>query len=237
MPRAPSSWVANATAFCIPPRPVYRLGRRGEVWTWPDWAAAGADRTFGNRYDDCAGLYRVLYGGSQRYACYLETLARFRPDMSVYAEWDAIDGDADHAPPALIDADWREKRRLGNATVIGEHADIGHSVWLGAFRRNLAAEARAAKCDDFDAHTLYATAPRSLTQHVSRMVFDNQFAGIRYLSKYGLDAECWALFEMRVAIDDTDEAEIDVDDPELQAAMAVHGVAFVTSPPASDKTT
>ena len=226
MPRVPFSWAGNASAFCIPPRPIYRLGLAGVVWAWPEWANAGADRTFGNRYDDCAGLYRVLYGGSRRYACYLETLARFRPDLSVYAEWEEIDGDGDHAPPGVIDADWREKRRLGTATANGEHADIGHSVWLGAFRRNLAAEAEAANCDDFDAHTLYTTSPRSLTQSVSRMVFDNQLAGIRYLSKYGDDAECWALFETRAAIDDQKEAEIDANDPELHDAMAVHHIVF-----------
>jgi hypothetical protein len=216
----------NAFPSHVPPRPIYRVGRCEEVWSWPDWANVGADRTFGNRYDDCEGLYRVLYGGSQRYACYLETLARFRPDLSVYAEWDAIEGDDDHPPPGLIDADWREKRRVGSATAGGDHADVYHSVWIAAFRRSLAAEAQAAKCDDFDAHTLYASAPRSLTQSVSRMVFENHYAGIRYLSKYGLDAEIWALFETRVEVEDPREVEIAADDPELLAAMAVHDIVF-----------
>ena len=80
--------------------------------------------------------------------------------------------------------------------------------------------------DDFDAHTLYSTAPRTLTQQISRLVFDNQRDGIRYVSKYGLDAECWALFEGRVTIADDDEHEISVDDRDLQAAMHVHALTF-----------
>ena len=39
---------------------------------------AGPDGTFGNRFDDPEGIYRVLYASSQRLGCYLEALAQFR---------------------------------------------------------------------------------------------------------------------------------------------------------------
>ena len=42
-----------------PPAEVFRLGRRPDPWAWPDWAYAEADGTFGNRYDDPQGIYRV----------------------------------------------------------------------------------------------------------------------------------------------------------------------------------
>jgi hypothetical protein len=38
--------------------PLYRLGRSGSVWTFPDWAYAGEDGTFGNRFDDARGNWR-----------------------------------------------------------------------------------------------------------------------------------------------------------------------------------
>jgi hypothetical protein len=37
----------------------------------------------------------VLYASSQRLGCYLETLARFRVDLTLYAELSEIDGEDD----------------------------------------------------------------------------------------------------------------------------------------------
>jgi RES domain len=65
---------------------IYRLGRRPEPWAWPDWAYAGGDGTFGNRYDDPHSQYRVLYASSRRLGALLETLARFRPDPAIVVE-------------------------------------------------------------------------------------------------------------------------------------------------------
>ncbi|MCZ7537423.1 MAG: hypothetical protein M5T61_16945 [Acidimicrobiia bacterium] len=53
----------------------------------------GDDGTFGNRWDDPEGLYRVLYASSLRVGCYIETLARLRPDPAVVAALEAIEGD------------------------------------------------------------------------------------------------------------------------------------------------
>jgi hypothetical protein len=33
---------------------LYRVGRAPDAWSWPPWAYAGEDGTFGNRYDDPA---------------------------------------------------------------------------------------------------------------------------------------------------------------------------------------
>ncbi|MQA00994.1 MAG: RES domain-containing protein [Dehalococcoidia bacterium] len=50
-----------------------------DPWTWPDWSQAIRDGTFGNRWDDPDGAYRVLYASSSRFGALLETLARFPP--------------------------------------------------------------------------------------------------------------------------------------------------------------
>jgi hypothetical protein len=64
---------------------LYRLGRMPDPWAWPDWAYAGEDGTFGNRYDDPLSEYRALYASSQRLGTLIETLARFRPDPAIIA--------------------------------------------------------------------------------------------------------------------------------------------------------
>jgi zinc-finger binding domain of transposase IS66 len=76
-----------------PPAEVFRLRRRPDPWAWPDWAYADADGTFGNRYDDAQGIYRVLYASTQRVATFVECLAYYRPDIAVMAELDQIAGE------------------------------------------------------------------------------------------------------------------------------------------------
>ena len=61
----------------------------------PDWCGANPDGTFGNRFGDPNGAYRVLYASSTRFGCFLETLARFRPDIALYAELKEIEGEDD----------------------------------------------------------------------------------------------------------------------------------------------
>ncbi len=63
--------------------PIYRLGRYPDAWAPPDWSRAQPDGTFGNRFDDPTAYYRVLYASSQRLSCFLETLGRFRPDLTL----------------------------------------------------------------------------------------------------------------------------------------------------------
>ncbi|MHB8392902.1 MAG: RES domain-containing protein [Candidatus Dormibacteria bacterium] len=64
-------------AAITPEQPVFRIGRQPDPWDWPDWRLAGPRGTFGNRWDDPQGQYRVLYACSTRLGTFLETLARF----------------------------------------------------------------------------------------------------------------------------------------------------------------
>ncbi|MFP5226360.1 MAG: hypothetical protein ACLGXA_01940 [Acidobacteriota bacterium] len=43
-----------------PAGPLFRVGRDDDAWAVPDWAYAKEDGTFGNRFDDPMGVYRVL---------------------------------------------------------------------------------------------------------------------------------------------------------------------------------
>jgi hypothetical protein len=58
------------------PDVVCRLGREPDPWEWPDWTYSRDDGTFGNRYDDPASQYRVLYASTERRTTFRE----FWPD-------------------------------------------------------------------------------------------------------------------------------------------------------------
>jgi len=84
-----------------PAEPLHRVGRRPNAWAWPDWAYAGPDGSFGNRYDDPRAEYRVLYACSDRRGAFAEVLARFRPEPAVLRELEAIElepGERDDGP-------------------------------------------------------------------------------------------------------------------------------------------
>src|SRR5262249_1182058 len=101
----------------------------------PDWAYAKPDNTFGNRWDDPDGMYRVLYAGSQPLGTLMGTVGRFRPDGAVIAELDAIEHDEDPASdealrPGQLPRTWLASRRMGEGSVEGDFVDIGHSTTL-----------------------------------------------------------------------------------------------------------
>jgi hypothetical protein len=100
---------------------LFRVGRTPDAWALAPWMYAGPDGTFGNRYDDPDGEYRVLYAAGQRRGAFLETLSRFRVDVQLLAELDAIEGDEqDAAFPTVrggvVPSDWLATRRIGTAT-------------------------------------------------------------------------------------------------------------------------
>lgn len=202
---------------------IYRLGRKPDPWSVPDWASAGPDGTFGNRFDDPEGTYRVLYASSQRIGCFVETLARFRVDPKLLAELADIEGENDYVPLGEVPLEWIEKRMIGVATAGGEYADVCSSEWISRLRIVLASYLGRLGIDDLDASALQMTVPRRFTQLVSRVVFSEGFAGIYYRSKYGHDIENWALFEP-FEIKVIDSASIRQEDPDLNRALRLHGL-------------
>jgi hypothetical protein len=147
--------------------PLFRVGRRPDPWQLPDWALAGADGTFGGRFDDPEAEYRVLYASSQRLGCFLETLARFRLDVALIAELAAIGGEDDFVPAGVVPLEWLHNRLIGSAYIPGAYADVGASDWIGHLRTELAREVVALGVPDFDAAVLQRSAPRKLTQTIS----------------------------------------------------------------------
>ncbi|MEE9278584.1 MAG: RES domain-containing protein [Myxococcota bacterium] len=91
-----------------PDGPLYRVARPPDAWAWPDWANVGSDGTFGNRWDDPEGVYRVLYASSSRLGALMEVLARFRPDPHIVVALKEIEDD-EAGPiqgPGELDVEW-----------------------------------------------------------------------------------------------------------------------------------
>jgi hypothetical protein len=221
--------MSNGLASVEPDGPLHRLGRYPDPWVWPDWSYAAPDGTFGNRYDDPHGSYRVLYASSERVGAFLETLARFRPDLDVLAELDRIEGDDE--PPPAVPRTWLAGRLIGEATVEGRFVDVGDTSSLATLRTALAASAIHHGLDDIDAATIRLHTPRAFTQQVSRFVYEQgSFAGIRYRSRLGDNVLNWAVFESSPDGQDplvaTTSVAVAADDPDLRAALELLGLTL-----------
>jgi len=206
-----------------PPAPLYRVGRKPDAWQPPDWSRAHADGTFGNRFDDPEGYYRVLYAASQRLSCFLETLARFRRDPSLIAELREISGPDDFLPPGRVPADWCESRVIGAAQVSGGYADVCAGEWIGFLGERLGKASRRLRIGELNAEILYRGTARRITQLVSLQVYKLNYPGIYYRSRYRDDLENWALFEPFQIFGPSSEA-VSRQDPALLEALWVLGL-------------
>ena len=213
-----------------PAGPLFRVGRDDDAWAVPDWAYAKEDGTFGNRFDDPMGVYRVLYASSQRLGCFIETLARFRVDVSFVAELALMEnGEDDFAAFGTVRRAWLKGRCIGTAKVEGEYANIYALGWVNHLRTALAGIAVKLGMKDFDLSSLEPAEPRLLTQRAGRIAFELGFAGIFYHSRYGHSLENWAIFEDwtvpdRFPIHQPSSRRIAEDDPDLLEALRVLGL-------------
>lgn len=216
---------------------LFRLGRAPNPWDWNDWAYAGPDGTFGNRWDDPESKYRVLYGCSQRLGSFIETLGRFPADPTVQSELEMIElepGEEDSAlPPGHLRlADWLHNRLIGRAKFAGDFAAVGRSRSLSYLQNRLSTRIGAYGLEEIDGSAIRQAAPRELTQRISRIVYEcstfgeRQFDGIHYLSRYGDEFENWAIFEP-ARIEQLDATTIPFDDEDLQEAGVRLGLEFV----------
>ena len=221
-----------------PQGPLYRIARFPDPWAWPDWANVGSDGTFGNRWDDPQGVYRVLYASSSRLGALMEVLARFRPDPHVVAALEEIEGDAAIESPDELDAGWLRNRCLGVAQVEGDFVDVGHSASLARLREALASRIVHHGLGDLDAAAIRLSAPRRFTQEISRHVYDRstmqgqrRFAGIAYRSRLGDEFRNWAIFEAPAGAlpwaGEPEKTAIGADDGDLLRALELLGVRLV----------
>ena len=211
-----------------PTGPLYRIARGTEPWEYPDWKRAGTDssslaHTFGNRFDDPNAEYRVIYASSQLVSCYVEVLARFRPDYALLAELRAMDGEDDYQQVGVIPDEWFESRFIGTAEVGGNYADLYRPAWVSYLRSRLQPLCVELGLSDFDVSDLIQATKRIVTQRASSIVYDlGGFAGIYYASRHGLGLENWALFEFKATINPLIPVQrVSKNDPSLTQALEI----------------
>jgi hypothetical protein len=212
---------------------LFRVGRDNDAWAVPDWAYAKEDGTFGNRFDDPMGVYRVLYASSQRLGCFVETLARFRVDVAFVADLALMEnGEDDFTALGTVRRAWIKGRCIGTANVEGEYADLYALGWVSHLRTALAGIAVKLGMKDFDLSSLEPAEPRVLTQQAGRIAFELGYAGVFYHSRYGHSIENWAIFEdwaapERFPIHQPNSQKVAEDDPDLLEALRILGLIIV----------
>jgi RES domain len=225
--------MSDGLASAHPGGLIYRLGRSPDPWAWPDWSFAATDGTFGNRWDDPVGSYRVLYACSQRLGAFVETLARFRPDLEVVAALTEIEGDEEAFPANVVPRRWLDGRLIGKAAAHGRFADVGDAQSLAALRHALASRAIHYGLSELDAAAIRLGAPRAFTQEVSRFVYEwrddeGGFTGIGYRSRLGDQFFNWAIFEpvseAESPLVDPGSDAIQPGDPDLSEALRLLGL-------------
>lgn len=227
----------RALAEVAPPEPLFRLGRGPDPWAWVPWEYALPDGTFGNRWDDPLGLYRVLYASSQRLGIFIECLARFRPDPAVVAGLDAIEDQDAPGPQALapghVPRSWLDNRRVGRASVNGQFVAIGRSESLSWLREQMADRVIHYGIRDLDGAAIRSSVPRRFTQEISRRVFEiaangrRRYEGIAYQSRLGDEFHNWAIFEPADITPIGFAEDIGDSDPDLEEAVRRLGLVFV----------
>ncbi len=224
---------------------VHRVGYAPDPWAWTPWQYAH-DGRFTGRWDDPDGLWRTLYVGHSRLACYLEVLAVFRPDPALTDALDAVQEDpedAAHHPtsrPGQLPRAWLTPRQIGTASLHGWYAQPGAGHSLPTLRARFLPLARTLGLPDLDAAAIRLAEPRTLTQQVASWLYQQTgpdgepLAGVRFTSRHGDELTLWALFE-RPNDDHTSTqlrsptaAPLDPADPELVHALHVHRITWAS---------
>jgi len=163
-----------------------------------------------NRFDPLTMDYGVLYFGSDLEACFGETLARFRPSLSMLSlvkeEWEGLGFMA----LGSIAADWRQRRSAVHVRLPRDlvFLDVESPVTHQFLRKKLALGLSTLGLSDLDVPAVRG-ADRRVTQMISEWAYMEtdgdrpRYGGIRYESRIRSGWECWALF-------DDDELAIDV---------------------------
>lgn len=196
---------------------LYRIARYPDPLAWTPLDVVGS-----NRFDDPRGEFRVLYAAEQRLACFVETLAPYRPDLELLARLQemAAYSRADEAvEPGLIPEDWRRVRRIGSLRLVpGQRwLDLRSVETREALRREMAPLFRGLGRDDFDLGDALDR-DRRLTQAIARWTHDRGYQGIAYSSRFDARLDCWAIFE-GAALEPVEIAVIAADDEDLGAAL------------------
>ena len=204
-----------------PRRVLYRIGRLPDPLSWPP-----RDYTGGGRFDDPKGEFRVLYTG-QRRACFLETLAPFRPSLEALAQIRQRSGRDEEAPRAVVPKDWYQRRavaglRLGRGQ---RWLDLRSAATRETLRSEMADTLLELGLADLDLSGVLGPR-RQLTQAIARWAREQGHAGIAYRSRFDERLTLWAIFEGAAFERAGPPQPIVSGDPDLVAAARLFGLGL-----------
>ncbi|MGD9894475.1 MAG: RES family NAD+ phosphorylase [Dehalococcoidia bacterium] len=202
----------------VPDDGLFRIGRWPNPLAFPPWEIAARKQ---NRFDDPHDRFRVLYRAETRLACFVETLAPYRPDGHVLAALRQVtpaEGEDELPEAGIIPSDWRRDRLMGrlNLDPGQQWLDLRLNEILESLRWELAESFRDLGYTAFDMSNALGS-NRRLTQVIAGWAYDQHYQGIAYKSRFGSDLDCWAIFE-GAGFEDTDIAPIPIDDRDLANA-------------------
>jgi hypothetical protein len=184
-------------AVADPPHVLYRIGRRGSPLSFVPWEISRTGR-FDSRFDDPRGEFRVLYAAETLLACFVETLANFRPSIELLATLQRTpDGDnAGVEPVAGFVGDWRHNRSIGILRLLPDQrwADLRSLETRETLRVELASTLLSLGWTDLDLSDALGRS-RPLTQAIARWLYERGWHGIAYASRFNCSFHCWAIFE------------------------------------------
>jgi hypothetical protein len=186
---------------------VWRVGFEPDPWAWTPWSYATDSGLFDGRWDDQWGNFRTLYTAESLLGCFLELLAKLRPDDALEAELAAIEDPDRHCEvfpdsSGTIGYDWCAGRRYGRAVQTGRYCFITHSRSVAAVAAGHVLDRLGIARRDVDTALLKNAGRRTATRTVASWLYDLRdeqrqplVDGVTFLSRYGDDLRMWAIFE------------------------------------------
>lgn len=248
MPRSTLVTTAAGDLLCqdAASRQVHRVGFQPEPWGWTPWQYAEHGR-FSGRWDDPDGVWRSVYLGESRLACFLEVLAFARLDSHLQDELAGIDeapeDEVSHPTLAggLLPESWSWPRRVGVARLTGWYAVPGDKESLSTLRARFLALAIKLRLPDVDAGVIRLAEPREFTQAIAAWLYDQTvpdgtpLAGVQFTSRHGDGLTLWAVLErpgdgeVSALLEERQSEAVDQGDRELQDAMRIHRLQWSPS--------
>lgn len=227
------------------PEAVWRVGYEPNPWVWTPWSYAADGGLFAGRWDDQKGNFRTLYTCSTLLGCFLELLAKFRPDTALEAELAEIDDPAGQAAvdpdtAGAIGYDWVADRRYGPAQQTGAYCLITHSRSVAALTLAGVLAPLGIAAWDIDVALLKAQHRRVVTRTVASWLYDLRdehrrplVDGVAFHSRHGDELRMWAIFERLTSdqmqdfsehVQPGDDQPVTPELPDLVEAMRRHGL-------------
>jgi hypothetical protein len=177
-------------------RRVWRLGFRGSPYEF----VPRRHCSWNQRFDDVDREYRTLYCAEKKLTCLREVLADLRPNTAAIDDFNTVfstPGDG-LVVAGVVSSAWRRSHVLAEGAVACEGRDIVDleaPSELQSLERQHAGLLKKHKMPHLTISALRSK-NREVTQTISRGLFNNGAAGIRFRSNLD-NGICYALFEGR----------------------------------------